>query len=80
MVSTSPRVVPSTLWISRASGSATSLRPGVEQEVREVVGDVLRAEEAGQRRHHDQEGKQRQQRRERDVARQRPAVILAERV
>jgi len=56
------------------------LRPDLQQQAGCLVGKLLRSEEAGQRRQHDQERKQRHQGRQRDVARNRPAVIGEERV
>ena len=59
------------------------LGPGVEDEVHGRLGECLGAEEARQRRGEDQERKQRHQRRDRQMARHRPAVVgveMAERV
>ena len=62
-------------WRAASRPASARLR---SRMLRDLVGQVLRAEEAGQRGHHDQERKQRHQRRERDVARDRPAVIVVE--
>ena len=80
MVSTSPRVVTEHIVDFARHGPATSTGQVVQQHFRDLIGDVLGAEEAGERGQHDQEGKQRQHCRERDMARERPAVVLDERV
>ena len=54
------------------------LRPALEQEHRGLVRELLGAEQRGQRGDENQEWKQRHQRRQRDVARDRPAVIVVE--
>ena len=72
----SPRVDVSTPEISSAIGAATCLRPGFQQDVRGFIGEFFRAEkEAGQRRDHDQKRKQGHQRGQRDMARDRPAIV-----
>ncbi len=55
-------------------------RPDLKQQARGLVGEFLRAEEAGKRGQHDQKRKQRHQGRQRDVAGDRPAVIGEKRV
>jgi hypothetical protein len=52
--------------------------PGVEDQVARLVGQRLRAEQAGERRQQDQEREQGGQSRERDVAGDRPAVMRDE--
>ena len=54
--------------------------PDLQQQPHRLVGEFLGAEEAGQRGQHDQERKQRHQGRQRDVARDRPAIVGEERV
>jgi hypothetical protein len=49
--------------------------PRVEDQHPRLVGQRLRAEQAGERGEQDQEREQRRQGRERDVARDRPAVV-----
>ena len=56
------------------------LRPDLKQEAGRLVGEFLGAEETGERGQHDQKRKQRHQGRQRDVARDRPAVVGEERV
>ncbi len=56
------------------------LRPDLQQQPDRLIGEFLGAEKAGQRRQHDQKRKQRHQRRQRDVAGDRPAVIGEKRV
>jgi len=56
------------------------LRPDLKQESSRLVGEFFRAEETRQRRQHDQERKQRHQRRQCDVTGDRPAVIGKKRV
>ena len=55
-------------------------RPDLQHDPCRLIGEFLRAEKAGQRRQHDQKRKQRHQRRQRDVAGDRPAVIGEKRV
>ena len=62
------------------NGVGDLVGPGVEHQLRGLVGELRRAEEAGERRQHDQEREQRHQRRQRDVACDRPAVIDEEHV
>src|SRR5208283_2931622 len=52
--------------------------PGVKQNVSDFVGEALGAKETGERGHDDQERKKRHQRRQRDVAGDRPAVAFVE--
>jgi hypothetical protein len=54
------------------------LRPGIEQQIGNLVGEILGADEGRQRRHQNEEREQRHQGRERDVACDRPAVVLEE--
>ena len=54
-------------------------RPDLQHQPYRLVGELLGAEKAGQRRQHDQERKQRHQCRQRDMAGDRPAVIGKER-
>ena len=52
------------------------LRPSLQQQPRSLVGERLGAKRrGGERGHHDEERKQGHQRRKRDMARDRPAVI-----
>ncbi len=60
--------------------SGDLLRPDHQHQPDRLIGEFLRAEKAGQRRQHDQKRKQRHQRRQRDVAGDRPAVIGEKRV
>ena len=53
-------------------------RPGVEEETRDARGKVGFANEARQRGDEDQEGEDRHQRRQRDVARHCPAIVVVE--
>jgi hypothetical protein len=55
-------------------------RPDLKQKSGGLVGEFLGAEEAGERRQHDQKRKQRHQGRQRDVAGDGPAVIGQKRV
>jgi hypothetical protein len=55
-------------------------RPGLEQQLRRLVGQLLGAEKARQRRQHDQEWEHGHQGGQRDVARDRPAVVGEKRV
>jgi len=55
-------------------------RPGLQHQLRGLVGEFLRPEKAGQRSQHDQKRKQRHQRRQRDMACDRPAVVGEKRV
>jgi hypothetical protein len=52
------------------------LGPGLQQQLRDLIGEVLGAEqEAGQCGDEDEKGKQRHQCRQGDMARDRPAVV-----
>ena len=53
-------------------------RPGGKHQPRDLVGQIAATEKAGQRRHHNQKRKHRHQGRERDMARNRPAVVAVE--
>jgi len=52
------------------------LGPRLEQQVGDLVGEILGAQECGQRGDQDQERKHRHQGRERDMAGDRPAVVI----
>jgi len=53
-------------------------RPRLQEQRRCLVGELLGAEEAGQRGQHDQERKQRHQRRQRDMAGDCPSIVRQE--
>jgi len=56
------------------------LRPDLQQQPRRLIGEFLGTEKAGQRRQHDQKREQRHQRRQGDMAGDRPAVVGKKRV
>ena len=79
MVSTSPRAVVEHVVDLLGERRRHLLRPGLQQNLRDLVGEIRWSRNSRrQRRHHDQEREQRHQRRQRDVARDRPAVIGVE--
>src|SRR5262245_48152058 len=51
------------------------LRPGRKHQLRNLIGQIAGAENAGERGEQDEERKHRHQRGERDVARDRPTVV-----
>ena len=75
MVSTSPRAVPSTLLHLLGERRRHLGRPGLEQNLRDLIGEFDGAEVRRQRGDQDQEREQRHQRGQRNVAGDRPAVV-----
>jgi hypothetical protein len=74
--STAPTVSASVRVVDLPRDRAGDLRrPGLQEQQCRLVGQFLGAEKAGERGEHDQEWKQRHQRRQRDMAGDRPAVV-----